>query len=96
MTPLGSAYFLISEVVALGVVQRNLKYVCKKFTTERFGGSLLMISSNEGTGALIGQISIGSTMKPKPPPLMVQFEGKSFPRKTVPDAAVVRFSGFDK
>ncbi|EYB94417.1 hypothetical protein Y032_0172g382 [Ancylostoma ceylanicum] len=71
VTPLGSAYFSISEVVALGVVQRNL--------------------NNEGTGALIGQISIGSTMKPKPPPLMVQFEGKSFSRKTVPDAAVLNF-----
>ncbi|KAK6751146.1 hypothetical protein RB195_002862 [Necator americanus] len=71
VTPLGSAYFLISEIVVHGVVVRNL--------------------NNEGTGALIGQISIGSTMKPRSPPLMVQFEGKNFSKKTVPDAAMLNF-----
>ncbi|VDL67597.1 unnamed protein product [Nippostrongylus brasiliensis] len=70
VTPLGSAYFLISEIVAQGVVVRNL--------------------TNEGTGVTVGQMSVGSTVKPKPPPLMLQFECKGFSRKIVPDAAVVR------
>uniref|UniRef100_A0A7I4YPB0 Copine domain-containing protein n=1 Tax=Haemonchus contortus TaxID=6289 RepID=A0A7I4YPB0_HAECO len=71
VTPLGSAYFLISEVVALGVVVRNL--------------------NNEGTGAGVGQMSVGSTARPKPPPLLLQFEGKNFSKKFVPDSAVLSF-----
>ncbi|VDL80757.1 unnamed protein product [Nippostrongylus brasiliensis] len=71
VTPLGSAYFLISEIVAQGVVVRNL--------------------TNEGTGVTVGQMSVGSTVKPKPPPLMLQFECKGFSRKIVPDAAVLSF-----
>ncbi|KAK5966165.1 hypothetical protein GCK32_013649, partial [Trichostrongylus colubriformis] len=69
VTPLGSAYLLISEVVALGVVVRNL--------------------NNEGTGAGVGQMSVGTTARPRPPPLLLQFEGKNFSRKIVPDSALV-------
>lgn len=71
VTPLGSAYFLISEVVAHGVVMRNL--------------------NNEGTGAGVGQMSVGSTAKPKPSPLLIQFEGKNFSRKIVPDTSLLSF-----
>lgn len=46
--------------------------------------------SNEGTGAGVGQMSVGSTAKPKPSPLLIQFEGKNFSRKIVPDTSLVR------